>query len=243
MKDRIMVWDLPVRAFHWLLAGSFAGAWLLSESERLRDVHVMLGYTVLGLVAFRLLWGFIGTPYARFGSFLFSPRDALAYLRGLASRRSPRYLGHNPAGSFAIWAILGLALLTVASGYATYNEIGGDAFEELHEFLANAWLLVVGGHIAGVLLSSLRYRENLARSMVTGYKDAEPGATAARPAYAIGGLLVAGVVAFWGWSLSGSGVPPAAAAMAVHHSDTGNLLHAATRSATADEDDDEDDDD
>ena len=59
MKDRIMVWDLPVRAFHWLLAGSFAGAWLLSESERWRDVHVMLGYTVLGLVTLRIVWGLL----------------------------------------------------------------------------------------------------------------------------------------------------------------------------------------
>jgi len=240
MKDRIMVWDLPVRAFHWLLTGSFAGAWLLSESERWRDVHVMLGYTVLGLVAFRIAWGLFGTRYARFRSFLFGPRDVLGYLRGLGSRRSPRHLGHNPAGSYAIWAILGLAVLTGAAGIATYNEIGGEVFEEVHEFLANVWLLVVGVHVAGVLLSSVLHRENLVRSMVTGYKDAQPGAPAARPAYAIGALLIAAVVAFWGWSLPGVGAAPAA--VATTRDAGGGLLSVATRGAEGAEADDDDDD-
>jgi cytochrome b len=167
---RVFVWDLPVRFFHWALVASFAGAYWLSESERLRNVHVNLGYVVLGLVAFRVIWGFIGTPYARFQSFLFSPREVLDYLRTLFSPSARRFLGHNPAGSYAIWAILGLAALTGATGYATYNEIGGDALEEVHEFLANAWLWVVGIHVSGVLLSSLLHRENLVGAMITGYK-------------------------------------------------------------------------
>ena len=167
---RVFVWDLPVRAFHWALVASFAGAYWLSESERLRNIHVNLGYVVLGLVAFRLVWGFIGTPYARFRSFLFTPRDVLDYLRGLFTGTGKRYLGHNPAGSFAIWAILGLAALTGMTGYATYNELGGDVVEEVHEVLANSWLWVVGIHVAGVLLSSLLHRENLVASMITGYK-------------------------------------------------------------------------
>lgn len=173
---RILVWDLPVRVFHWLLAASFAGAYWLSETERLRNVHVNLGYAVLGLVAFRVVWGFTGTRFARFRSFLYSPREALDYLRGLAGHSGRRFLGHNPAGSYAIWAILGLAALTGVTGYATYNDIGGDALEELHEFLANAWLWVVGLHVAGVVVSSLAHRENLVRSMITGYKRADGAA-------------------------------------------------------------------
>lgn len=169
---RVLVWDLPVRAFHWALVASFAGAYWLSESERLRNIHVNLGYLVLGLVAFRVIWGFIGTPYARFRSFLFTPREALDYLRSLVRGSDRRFLGHNPAGSFAIWAILGLAALTGATGYATYNEIGGDLVEEVHEVLANAWLWVVGIHVAGVVLSSLLHRENLVAAMITGYKRA-----------------------------------------------------------------------
>ena len=77
-----LVWDLPTRAFHWLLALSFAGAYATSESERLRDVHMLLGYTALGLVAFRLLWGVVGTRYARFTALPLSPTAVIAYLNG-----------------------------------------------------------------------------------------------------------------------------------------------------------------
>jgi cytochrome b len=170
--SKLLIWDLPVRAFHWLLAASFAGAWFLSESERLRDVHVLLGYAVLTLVGFRLVWGFIGSRHARFASFLYSPREAIAYLRDLPHGGGPRYLGHNPAGSFAVWVILGLAALTGLAGYATYNEIGGEWVAEVHETLANLWLAAVIAHVAGVVISSLAHRENLAAAMVTGYKDA-----------------------------------------------------------------------
>lgn len=167
---RIRVWDLPTRFFHWALALSFGAAYVISESERLRQVHVVLGYTVLGLVAFRLIWGFVGTPYARFRSFLFRPAAALGYLRSLVRGRPQQHVGHNPAGSYAVYAILLLAAGTGLSGYCTYNEIGGDGLEELHEVLANAWLIVVCLHVLGVIVSSLVHRENLARSMVTGYK-------------------------------------------------------------------------
>lgn len=225
-NDKVLIWDLPVRTFHWLLVASFAGAYLLSDTERLRDVHVMFGYTMLGLVAFRLAWGFVGTRYARFRSFLYRPREALAYLRDLVRGGGRRYLGHNPAGSFAVWAILGLAVLVGATGYGTYNDLGGEAVEELHEFLANAWLVVVVAHVAGVLLSSVLHRENLARAMVTGYKEAEPAAAIGGAVRPLGALVVACVVAFWGWTLGGGDAGPAADAQA-------------QVTAAADEDDDD----
>jgi cytochrome b len=113
----------------------------------------------------------------------------------------PHYVGHNPAGSLAIWAILILAGLTGLSGYATYNEFGGDALEEVHEFLANAWLMVVGMHIAGVVVSSLLDHENLARAMITGYKRAEPAAAIRSGVYGLGSLVLISVLGFWGWTL------------------------------------------
>src|SRR5512147_205771 len=102
MMQRILVWDLPTRVFHWLLALSFAGAFVTAESERYRDIHVVLGYTLLGLLAFRLLWGFFGTRYARFRSFLFKPGEIAAYFMSLFKGRPANYVGHNPAGSVAI---------------------------------------------------------------------------------------------------------------------------------------------
>ena len=111
MSDRIRVWDLPVRVFHWLLVGCFAVAYAIAESEPLRGLHVILGYTATGLILFRIIWGFVGSRFARFSSFLFSPKAAVEYLRSL-SKQSQRYIGHTPAGSYAIYAILLAGLLT-----------------------------------------------------------------------------------------------------------------------------------
>ena len=194
---RILVWDLPTRVGHWLLALSFAGAFLTAESERFRDVHVMLGYTMLGLIAFRLVWGLVGTRYARFSSFLFGPAKVLEYLRSLARLKPQHYLGHNPAGSWAIWLILLLGVATGASGWAAYNDIGGEVFEDLHEGLANTMLAVIGVHIAGVLVSSLLHRENLVSAMLTGYKNGEARQGIRRPHWIVGLGVVAAVAAFW----------------------------------------------
>jgi cytochrome b len=219
---RIRVWDLPVRVFHWALVISFGTAYVLSESERWRQVHVMFGYTVLGLIAFRLLWGFIGTRYARFASFMYGPGAALRYLGGLVRREPEEYVGHNPAGSYAVYSILALGVATGVTGYCTLNEIGGDALEEVHEVLANAWLVVVVVHVLGVIAGSIAHRENLARAMVTGYKrgraapgDAPDGSS---PRTLVGLLAAAAVLAFWLGSLltggAGSGAPAAPGALA-----------------------------
>lgn len=180
-KTKVLVWDVPTRLFHWLLALSFAGAFITAESERYRDVHVMLGYTVLGLVAFRLVWGLVGTRYARFWSFAYGPKSVLTYIKSLFTRSPQHYLGHNPAGSWAIYALLAFSLLAGAAGYATYSDIGGHWMEEAHEALANTLLAVVFVHIAGVLVSSLFHRENLVRSMLTGYKSAKAPSVDRRP--------------------------------------------------------------
>lgn len=110
MKMKILVWDLPTRWFHWLLALSFAGAWFTSESERYSDLHVMLGYTLLGLIAFRLVWGAVGTQHARFADFAFSPAKVVQYVKSLLSGKPEHYLGHNPAGAVAIFLLLGWVL-------------------------------------------------------------------------------------------------------------------------------------
>ena len=194
---KILVWDLPTRAFHWLLALSFAGAFLTAESERYRDMHVTLGYTMLGLVAFRLVWGLIGTRYARFRSFAFGPRSVLTYLKSLLTRSPHHYIGHNPAGSWAIYALLVLIVLAGASGYATYEDIGGHWMEEVHEAFSNLLLAAVAAHVAGVAVSSLVHGENLVRAMVTGYKSGLPAQGVRYRHRAIGAALVAAVAVFW----------------------------------------------
>jgi cytochrome b len=199
--------------FHWTLAISFGGAYLLAESERLRQVHVMFGYTVLGLIAFRFLWGFIGTRYARFSSFLFGPRAALSYVQSIARGEPEHHVGHNPIGSYAVYAMLVLGVLTGVSGYCTLNDIGGDSAEDFHEVIANTWLAVVIVHIAGVIVSSVLHRENLVRAMITGYKragEAAESASQSSPARVGVGILAAlAVLTFWVGSLL-TGGPSAA---------------------------------
>ena len=197
IKSRILVWDAPTRVFHWALALSFVGAFVTADSERLRDVHVVLGYTVLGLIAFRLVWGVLGTRYARFASFAFGPREVVAYLRSLLTLRPQHFLGHNPAGSFAIFALLALGLLTGLTGYAHFNELGGEWLQDLHEGLANAMLAVVFVHIAGVVVGSLLHRENLALAMLTGYKTGDPARAIRSARWLVAALVVASVAALW----------------------------------------------
>jgi cytochrome b len=215
MERAVLVWDAPTRVFHWLLAASFAGAFLTADSERLRDIHVLLGYTFAGLIGFRLLWGLFGTRYARFRSFLFSPRELFQYLRSLFTRSPRHYLGHNPAGSLAIFLLLALGLVTAATGYAAYNDLGGEWLVELHEASAFAMLAVVGGHIAGVIVSSLLHRENLVRAMITGRKSGEPSQGIARGYGWVAAALLASVVALWAWYPSTQPAPTQA--QAVHN--------------------------
>lgn len=194
---KILVWDIPTRVFHWLLAISFTGAYLTAESESWRLVHVTLGYTFGGLILFRLAWGLIGTRHARFSDFSFGPRRVLAYLRSVLGGTPEHHVGHNPAGSWAIYAILLLGLGTGLSGWLLYNDIGGELFEEVHEVVANLVLFIVVIHVSGVVVSSVLHRENLPRSMVTGYKNGEP-AQAIEKSRAVVGVVLAGVVlAFW----------------------------------------------
>jgi cytochrome b len=195
-QPRTLVWDLPVRVFHWMLVLSFFGAYVTAESERWRDVHVLLGYTAGVLVVFRLLWGLIGTRYARFASFVYRPSEVAAYLRSLLSRQPKHYVGHNPAGAVAIFALLALLVVTVVTGWAAFVEVGPHAMEDIHETAGNLALVLVIVHVAGVVVSSYMHRENLVRSMVTGYKPVAAPA-AAGPRFVVALALVAVIAGLW----------------------------------------------
>jgi len=197
---KVLVWDLPVRVFHWLLAASFAGAWLTAEHERWRLLHITFGCTVLALAVLRLVWGIVGSPHARFAAFVRGPRAAASYLGGLARGRPQHYLGHNPAGGLAIVALLALAITAAATGLATYTL--GDAWKEVHETLANVMLALVGVHVAAVIASCWLHRENLVAAMFTGRKRGVPERGGARPWRGLGIALLAAVLGFWGWQLS-----------------------------------------
>ena len=196
--QKILVWDWPVRLGHWLMVGGFCLAWLTGDSETFRLVHVIAGATVLGVATFRLPWGFIGSRYARFVDFVRGPAKVKDYLFSLLRLQPAHHVGHNPAGGWAIVALLALGILTGLAGWAIYNDIGGHWLEDLHEGLATAMLTVVIVHIAGVVSGSLLHGENLVRTMVNGRKQGsvEEAIPSARPLAAF--LLLAWVAAA-GW--------------------------------------------
>lgn len=199
----VRVWDPLVRLFHWGLVAAFTTAWL--TADEVQPLHEFAGYTVAGLVAFRLVWGGVGSRYARFAQFVKGPGTTLAYVGTLLRGRERRHLGHNPAGAVMILALLLTLSGTAVTGwlmadparvtmlpalpqivapawaddddhdYGEGREVEGP-LKEIHETLANLMLLLVAAHVGGVVLASVRHRENLARAMVTGKKRApEPG--------------------------------------------------------------------
>lgn len=222
MTTRILVWDLPTRIFHWALASSFIGAFLTAESERYRDIHERLGYTMLGLLVFRLVWGATGTRYARFREFVRGPIAVVSYLRGLAVGRARHYTGHNPLGAWAILGLIVSGFLVSASGWLLEAGVADTLFEEVHEAVANAMLALVVVHVAGVILASLLHQENLVFAMWTGYKRGSPSAAIAGPRPVVALLLVAALTTLWAWTLlvhpSGAGVERGIVAVEGAHS-------------------------
>jgi len=193
-QNSVAVWDITIRIFHWTLVIGFTIAYITGEAES--EIHAWAGYVILGLLVYRLAWGFIGTRYARFSSFLFSPGETLSYLGGLLRGKPGHYLGHNPAGALMVFALLFSLALTTVTGLVLYGEEGkgplaqtsviataqadddrdhnqgeNEVLEELHEFFSHLTLLLVALHIGGVIVASRLEGQNLARAMVTGRKS------------------------------------------------------------------------
>ena len=118
-NERVRVWDLPVRLFHWSLVACFAIAYLTGDEDS--QLHIYAGYAVLGLVLFRIVWGFAGTRHARFSGFIYAPGRVIAYLKSLTSPTPERFVGHTPAGGWMILALLASLAATSVTGLKVYG--------------------------------------------------------------------------------------------------------------------------
>jgi cytochrome b len=171
-EPTVPVWDRVVRVFHWATAGLVLAAFLSTDGPRW--LHDFTGYAVLALVAVRVVWGVGGSYHARFSSFVPRPRAVLRYLTLLREGRAPRYLGHNPAGGAMIVLLLVLLAVVAGSGWLSETNayFGVPWVDHLHHMSAHLLLVLIGLHLAGVLVSSWLHRENLVLAMITGRKTA-----------------------------------------------------------------------
>lgn len=167
--ETVKVWDRFVRVFHWSLVAAFFGAYFLEAGDK---PHEVFGYIALGLVAARIVWGFIGTPYARFSKFVPSPRRFIAYVRDALHRRETRFLGHNPAAAVMIITLICAVIITSVTGWMLTTDAywGDELVEEVHEIIANVTVGLVCIHVAGAIYESVRHGENLIFAMFTGRK-------------------------------------------------------------------------
>jgi len=168
----VKVWDPFIRVFHWSLVLLFVVAFL--TGDEIEWVHLWAGYAIVVLVALRIIWGFIGSRYARFSDFVKGPRTVLQYLKQSTRLEAPRFVGHNPAGAAMIVALIVMLIGLSVTGVLMTNDAfwGSKTMEEVHEAFANVTLGLVAFHVLGVIVASLEHGENLVKAMITGRKRA-----------------------------------------------------------------------
>ena len=184
-KTRIRVWDLPIRLFHWLLVllvialfvtGKLGGNWL--------EWHKRAGFSILGLLIFRIIWGFVGSYHARFAHFVRGPKAISAYVKNLMRKESPRHAGHSPLGALSVVVMLCVLLLQGLVGlfanddlmlegpYAKFvSKAVSDQLTTLHKLNADLILFLIGLHLAAVAFAYFYKKENLVAAMFTGTKN------------------------------------------------------------------------
>lgn len=184
MANKIRVWDLPTRLFHWGLVTCIVGLAISGyRGGAAMDWHARIGYAVLTLLLFRIVWGFVGGRWSRFGSFIYSPRSVLNYVRGKA--HPDHLIGHNPLGAGSVFAMLTVLFVQVGTGLVGDDEISFtgplNKFVESSKGLAATWyhkrigqwiiLGLVVLHIGAILYYLWKKKDNLIRPMLNGDKQ------------------------------------------------------------------------
>ena len=172
--NKFLVWDIPARVFHWAFAACLTGAvaigFIADEDSPFFQTHMLLGIIAVFLLVARIIMGVVGSRYARFSSFPLHPMEQSAYFASAVFSKTKRYAGNNPGSALA--AVL--MFLLVPALFVTGTGLAGHQGGELHEGLAWAFVVVIGLHLAGLALHSIRHRENIAMAMITGRKSGEP---------------------------------------------------------------------
>lgn len=172
---KTLVYDLPIRIFHWLFASSFVVAFIIAKTiddeSSAYAYHMLLGIFMATMVIFRIFWGFVGPEHARFTSFPVSPSSLLSYGKELFVEKPKKYIGHNPASSLAALVMFFCTLGLAFSGYMMVEMHSKHFYEEVHEVFAHLFLVAAIMHVAGVVFHTLRFKDIIGLSMITGYKN------------------------------------------------------------------------
>lgn len=199
--SKSLVYDLPTRVFHWLFSIIFLTAFVIAKTVDDESVtfsyHMLAGLTLSFVVLLRIIWGFWGTKHARFSGFAFKPSDLISYLKGILTNDKRKWAGHNPASSWAAIIMMALALGLGLTGFlmASGNK---EAFEDVHELLANSFIIIVILHVAGIILHTLRHREMIGLSMIDGKKQDIATDMSIASSKSMAGILFIGLVVSMG---------------------------------------------
>ncbi len=170
-----LVYDLPLRLFHLVFAFLFLTAFgigkIFDHESSVFAYHMLAGMTLSFVIVLRIFWGFLGTRHARFTNFALSPNSLINYFLTIISGEKKRWSGHNPASSWAALIMMLMGLGLGVSGYLMISSGGGEFFEEVHEIFGSVFAIVVLLHISGIVLHTVRHRENIALSMINGKKQ------------------------------------------------------------------------
>ena len=199
---RRLVYDLPTRLFHWLFAFFFLTSFVIGKTvddeSLLYSYHMISGLMMTFLILLRIVWGISGTQHARFSSFALNPKDLIGYFKGILTGSHQKWSGHNPASSWAAIAMMALGLGLGLTGYQmAQSSMNKENLEDIHELFGNVFILVVIGHITGIVLHTIRHKEMIGLSMVDGKKAEVPEAESIPSAkIGFGFILIALIIAF-----------------------------------------------
>ena len=202
---RNLVYDLPTRIFHWLFAGLFLTGFVIAKTmdddSPWFNYHSLAGLTLGFVVLLRLIWGIFGSKHARFSGFALKPTDLVSYFKGILTGEKKRWAGHNPASSWAGIVMMLMALGLAVTGYLMTSGPNKETYEDVHELLANGFIIVVVLHIAGIVLHTIRHKEMIGLSMIDG-KKADVTSDQTIPSAQSGfGILLIGLVVVFGLNL------------------------------------------
>lgn len=198
---KISVYDLPTRYFHWFFAILFLVAYLIGDTvddeNPLFTYHMLAGLSIIFLLVLRIIWGFIGTSYARFSSFRMNPAELVHYFKDVVLSKTRKYIGHNPASSYAAIVMFICAIGLAITGISMTTGGEKEFYKDIHEVLANIFLITVIFHLVGIAIHHLRHKDTLWSSMFNGKKVAEDGSRSITGTKPYAGIVLVVLMLMW----------------------------------------------